>query len=631
MTFLAADLNSAGPLITSLTTVGKFISLVASFSTIGFLLAMGFLLLDDAGKLSTSAKALRNSAAITALVWVLGQGLNILTTLANILGTSLSGALDPTSLRSFISQIDLGKYMFVQLALALLICSAVSRIRTVAAANALLLLSLVGVIAPIFASHSASSGSHALAVGSLIVHVVALTFWVGGLIAITVLSATDRAIALPRFSALSLWAVIAVVISGSANAWARLNFQSAWNSNYARIVILKVLLTSVLIYLGYLNRRHLSGKWQISLKNLTRLLFIEVSIMLVTILAGARLSNMQPPVRSESSILDPGLAIAGIPTPAAPNLWRVISLYDPDALMIGVLITAVALYIKGVVILSRRGDKWPVGRTVAFALGISVIDYATSGGLGVYAKFTFEYHMIAHMALGMIAPIGIVLGAPITLALRTLPQGRNQDERGVRGTLIALLHSKPAGIVTNPIVILALFDGSLFVLYMTPLFGNMMPSHLGHLVMNIHFLLAGILFFHVIIGIDPNPRKVPHLVRIVILFAAMSIHAFFAIALISTSTVIDQGYFASLQTPWNLDLLADQHAGGSIAWAMGEIPILMALVATFIQWMRDDNRETKRIDRNETRMAAMGEPDELAQYNAYLTSLAARDAEKNDN
>jgi len=594
-------------------------------------LAMGFLLLDDDGKLSTSAKALRNSAAITALVWALGQGLNILTTLANILGTSLSGALDPTSLRSFISQIDLGKYMFVQLALALLICSAVSRIRTVAAANALLLLSLVGVIAPIFASHSASSGSHALAVGSLIVHVVALTFWVGGLIAITVLSATDRAIALPRFSALSLWAVIAVVISGSANAWARLNFQSAWNSDYARIVILKVLLTSVLIYLGYLNRRHLSGKWQISLKNLTRLLFIEVSIMLVTILAGARLSNMQPPVRSESSILDPGLAIAGIPTPAAPNLWRVLSLYDPDALMIGVLITAVALYIKGVVILSRRGDKWPVGRTVAFALGISVIDYATSGGLGVYAKFSFEYHMIAHMALGMIAPIGIVLGAPITLALRTLPQGRNQDERGVRGTLIALLHSKPAGIITNPIVILALFDGSLFVLYMTPLFGNMMPSHLGHLVMNIHFLLAGILFFHVIIGIDPNPRKVPHLVRIVILFAAMSIHAFFAIALISTSTVIDQGYFASLQTPWNLDLLADQHAGGSIAWAMGEIPILMALVATFIQWMRDDNRETKRIDRNETRMAAMGEPDELAQYNAYLTSLAARDAEKNDN
>jgi putative copper resistance protein D len=340
--------------------------------------------------------------------------------------------------------------------------------------------------------------------------------------------------------------------------------------------------------------------------------------MLLAVLAGSRLSSMQPPAQAESGVIDNGIAIAGMSTPEAPNLWRLISLYDPDALMIAVLVTAVVLYIRGVVLLTRRGDKWPVGRTVAFALGISAVDYATSGGLGVYAKFSFEYHMIAHMVLGMIAPIGIVLGAPITLALRTLPQGRTDDERGVRGTLIALLHSKPAGIITNPFSILAIFDGSLFALYMTPLFGNMMQSHLGHLVMTVHFLLAGILFFHVIIGIDPNPRKVPHMVRIVILFAAMSIHAFFAVALISTSTVIDQGYFASLQTPWNLDLLADQRAGGSIAWAMGELPILLALVATFIQWMRDDKRETKRIDRNEARMAAMGEPDELAQYNTYL-------------
>ena len=628
MTFLAADINSAGPLITSLTTVGKFISLTAGITTLGLLLAMGFLLLDKAGKLSGAALVLRNYAAITAALWAVGQGLNILTTLANILGTDLAGALDPTSLRSFVSQIALGKYMFIQLCLALLISVIVVRAKTVATANALLLTSIVAMIAPVFESHSVSSGSHSQAIGSLVVHVVALSFWVGGLIAITVLSADDRAIALPRFSALALWSVIAVVASGSANAWARLNFQGAWGSNYARLVILKIVLAGILIYFGYLNRKHLSGKWQINLSALSRLLFAEVVIMLLAVLAGSRLSSMEPPARADTGVIDNGLVIAGVSTPEAPNLWRLISLYDPDALMIAVLIAVVALYIRGVVLLTRRGDKWPVGRTVAFALGISAVDYATSGGLGVYAKFSFEYHMIAHMVLGMIAPIGIVLGAPITLALRTLPQGRTDDERGVRGTLIALLHSRPAAVLTNPVVILALFDGSLFALYMTPLFGNMMPSHLGHLAMTVHFLLAGTLFFHVIIGIDPNPRKVPHIVRIVILFAAMSIHAFFAVALISTSTVIDQGYFASLQTPWNLDLLADQRAGGSIAWAMGELPILLALVATFIQWMRDDKRETKRIDRNEARMAAMGEPDELAQYNTYLNSLAARNLEK---
>ena len=614
----------------NLLEISKFLSLAAGITTIGLLLAIAFFLSDVEGKLGERAKALRNVTSIAALAWVIATGVSIVATLANILGTDLSGALDPTSMRSFISQITLGKYMFVQLCLALLVASAAIRIKGVAGANALLLLSLAAIIAPVFESHSASSGSHALAIGSLVVHVVAISLWVGGLVAITFLKAEDRAIALPRFSALALWAAIAVSASGTANAWARLNFQSAWSSDYARLVFLKILLTAVLIFFGYLNRRQLSGSLKLDGKQLGRLLSVEVLIMAVTTFVGSKLSTMQPPVRADISPLDPGLAVAGIATPPPPNLWRLISLYDPDALMIGVLITAVALYIRGVIILTRRGDKWPVGRTVAFALGISAIDYATSGGLGVYAKFSFEYHMIAHMLLGMVAPIGIVLGAPITLALRTLPQGRTSEERGVRGTLIALLHSKPAAVFTNPVSALALFDGSLFVLYMTPLFGNLMQSHLGHLVMSVHFLLAGILFFHVIIGIDPNPRKVPHIVRIVILFAAMSIHAFFAVALISTSTLLDEGYFASLQTPWNLDLLADQRAGGSVAWAMGEIPILLALVATFIQWMRDDSRETKRIDRNEARLAAMGEPDELAQYNAYLSTLAEQDRDRKD-
>ena len=293
--------------------------------------------------------------------------------------------------------------------------------------------------------------------------------------------------------------------------------------------------------------------------------------------------------------------------------------------MIGLLITAVALYIKGVVVLTRRGDKWPVGRTVSFALGVSAIDFATSGGLGLYAQFSFSYHMIAHMILGMIAPIGIVLGAPITLALRTLPQARNKDERGVRGTLLAALHSKLAIFYTNPIVALAFFDGSLFALYFTDLFASMMQSHIGHLFMNIHFILAGLLFFHVIIGIDPNPRRIPHLVRIVVVFTAMSIHAFFSVALMSSTTLIDKGYFASLKTPWLIDFLADQKLGGSIGWAMGEIPILLALVATFISWVKDDSREVKRIDRNVARAAAMGQPDELAEYNQYLQELAKRD------
>lgn len=603
----------------------KYLSLVGSFATIGTLLAMAFLLLDTEGRLSTQAEKLRRLLWGCALAWAVGAFATIVVTLATILDQSISVALDPTVLKSFITQVTLGQSLIFEAVVALLIAVSAFHVKRILSAVFLLIFSLAGLVAPVFQSHAESSGSHGLAIGSLVIHVVALSIWVGGVIAIALLDPEDRPIAVPRFSELALWSVIAVVASGSVNGWVRLDFQDAWNTAYAYVVIAKIAMTLVLIAMGYLYRRNLAKRDRIDWAGFGRLISAEALIMIVTVAMGAWLSSNQAPERPDPPTFDPAIAISGISTPPAPTWSHIFFSYEPDALMIGLLITAVALYIKGVVVLTRRGDKWPVGRTISFALGVSAIDFATSGGLGLYAHFSFSYHMIAHMILGMIAPIGIVLGAPITLALRTLPQARNKDERGVRGTLLAVLHSKLAIFYTNPIVALAFFDGSLFALYFTGLFGSMMQSHAGHLFMNIHFILTGLLFFHVIIGIDPNPRRIPHLVRIVVVFAAMSIHAFFSVALMSSTTLIDQGYFASLKAPWLTDLLADQQLGGSIGWAMGEIPILLALIVTFISWVKDDSREVKRIDRNVARAAAMGQPDDLADYNRYLQELAKRD------
>ena len=608
-----------------LSTTFKYFNLLGGFATIGALLAMAFLLLDVEGKVSTSAEKLRNFLKASAAIWFVGVVGSIIFTLAQILDTPLSGALDITTIRSFITQLTLGQYLAFEALIALIVFVCTFQAKKILSLILLLLLSIVGLIAPVFQSHAASGGSHSLVVGSLVIHVIALSMWVGGILAIAMLSASDRAIAVPRFSQLALWSAIAVVISGTVNAWTRLNFESAWNSTYAYIVLAKTLATIALVGLGYLHRKNLAGKETINWIGFAKLLTVEAIIMLVTVAMGAWLSNTSAPDRPGTQEFDPGLSIVGIATPPNPTWSRIFLSYAPDALMIGILVMVVALYVKGVIVLTKRGDKWPVGRTISFALGISVIDFATSGGLGVYAQFSFSYHMLAHMLLAMVAPIGLVLGAPMTLALRTLPQGRTPSERGVRGSLLAALHSKIGVFYTNPIVALLIFDGSLFALYFTDLFASMMQSHLGHLVMNLHFLAAGFLFFFVVIGIDPNPRKIPYLVQIVLLFAAMSIHAFFSIALMSTTTLIDKGYFASLQTPWLTDLLADQKLGASIGWAMGEVPILMALVATFINWLRDDTREAKRIDRNTVRQAAMGQPDDLANYNQYLQKLAQRD------
>ena len=606
-------------------TAFKCLNLLGGFATIGVLLAMAFLLLDVEGKLSTSAEKLRNFLKISALTWFIGVLGSIIFTLASwFIGSSVFEALDPTSIRSFLT-LDLGSYLAFEAIVAFIVFICAFQVKKILTLIFLLIISLAGLVAPVFESHPASGGSHSLVVGSLVIHVVGLSLWVGGILAIAMLSASDRAIAVPRFSQLALWAAIAVVISGVVNAWARLNFVSAWNSTYAYIVIAKTVATISLIGMGYLHRKNLAGKERINWAGFAKLLTIEAVIMVVTVALGSWLSNTGSPDRPGEIKFDPALYIAGIATPPKPTWSSVLFSYEPNALIIGILVVMVALYVKGVIVLTKRGDKWPVGRTISFALGIAAVDFATSGGLGLYAHFSFSYHMIAHMLLAMIAPIGLVLGAPMTLALRTLPQGRTPSERGVRGTLLAALHSKIGTFYTNPIVALLIFDGSLFALYFTDLFANLMQSHIGHLFMTLHFLAAGFLFFFVVIGVDPNPRRIPHLVKIVILFAAMSIHAFFSVALMSTSTLIDKGYFAYLQTPWLTDLLADQKLGGSIGWAMGEIPILIALVATFINWLRDDTREANRIDRNIARQAAMGQPDDLANYNQYLQKLAQRD------
>jgi len=598
-----------------LLTLSKYLTFLSSFAFVGLLLAMSVLTVNTEGNLSTNSLVLRRRASLIGLIWFFSSLTFIIATIAEILDVRFTDALDMTTVRSFISQILLGQYLFAQTLVAFLAGYLILRVKRVIPTLALLLISLIAIAAPALESHSASGGSHALATGSMILHVAGLTLWAGGLFALMFISPEDRKMAVPRFSVMALWAAIVVVLSGLINAWARLNFREAWDTTYARVIILKTILTGILLFMGYLHRKNLSLREKIDWRGLTRLITAEVALMAAVTAIGIWLSLNASPDR----VIDPVI-------PAAPTFTRILWAYDPDIFFLGVLVLAVALYIKGVIILKKRGDAWPVGRTIAFALGIAGIDFATSGGLGVYAMYSFEYHMIAHMTLGMIAPIGLVLGAPITLALRTLPQVRTPTENGPRAILISLLHSRIGVLFTNPIIALALFDGSLYVLYFTDLFGTLMASHAGHLLMNIHFILAGFLFFMIVIGVDPSPRRIHHLVRIVILFAAMAIHAFFSISLLATTTLIDKGFYSSQNIPWlGSGLLDDQRAGGSVSWAMGEIPIILALIATFILWMRDDAKETRRIDRNEERKAAMGEPDELAQYNEYLKSLSTRE------
>ena len=592
----------------------------------GTLYAIGFLLLEEHGRLTKEAQRIKSLALLATIVWLACTVGGVVVEVANLLGGGFLDAFDLTTLSSFLRTTSIGRDYLFQIVMAFLAIGLIGRAKKIGAIYFALAVTMLALLIPLFQSHAASAGNHGLAIGALIFHVGAVSLWVGGVLGLILISPRARELSISRFSALALWAAIIVGVSGALSAWTRLNFWSGWHSRYGLLILIKVALFALLVVIGAKHRRTIASQIE-GRRQTFRLLLNECLVMVAATAIGGWLSTSVPPTSAAALVADrdPSIAITGIAMPSAPTFGRILSAYSPDGTMLGFLLLITALYIYGVVVLTRRGDKWPVGRTIAFAISVSLVDFATSGGIGVYAHFAFSYHMLGHMILGMIAPIGFVLSAPITLALRTLPQGRTPDERGIRGTLISIIHSKYSVIITNPIVALALFDGSLFVLYMTPLFGKLMQSHSGHFAMDIHFLLAGYLFFYVIVGIDPNPRKIPHIVRIIVLFAAMSIHAFFSIALLSTSSLLDGGYFGSLHRLWNTNLLSDQHTGAALGWMMGEIPILLALVATFIQWIRVDTREARRIDRAADRAAAMGEEDELARYNKYLANLAKGD------
>lgn len=603
-------------MIEILSPLSKGLMQLTGVLSIGFLLTLSFLDLDI--KAAITNKPLVKKTRLFLMSWLLSIAIYILVQISYLLEQPLSASFDLTVIRSYLTQTSLGKSYLIQIVAVLIVL--IIPLKKLLGSYLSLLIALIAITSPVFQSHGSSSGHHGLAIGALVIHVIALSFWVGGLFGLTQLSKQQKLIALPRFSEIALWSAITVAISGAATAWTRLDSLQAWQSKYGVITLVKISLIFTLIGFGALHRR-----WIIKsdYPSVFRLITVEIGIMFATVFVGSWLSTVNPPEREITPT--PALLVTGIEMPAPPTFSRVLLGYEADGLMLGLLIFLVALYIKGVIILTKRGDKWPVGRTIAFALGISAVDFATSGGLGLYSHFAFSNHMMAHMVLGMIAPIGIVLGAPITLALRTLPLGRNQQESGIRGVFIELLHSKLSKFYTNPVVALAIFDGSLFALYFTPLFGKLMQGHSGHFFMSLHFLLAGFLFFQVLIGIDPLPRKVPHIAKIVVIFAAMSIHAFFSISVMSATTLLDGGYFELLQRPWATDLLADQKLGGAIGWATGEVPILLALLATFMQWLKSDKNEAARIDRAADRAAAMGEDDDLARYNRYLAQLNKRD------
>ena len=311
---------------------------------------------------------------------------------------------------------------------------------------------------------------------------------------------------------------------------------------------------------------------------------------------------------------------SGMWVPGEPPSWgrMFIPHLGPESVLAVLSVVALVVYVAAVIRLSRTGVRWPWWRTLAWIGGTATLFAVTGTWLNGYSMVLFSVHMTQHMVLSLIVPLLLLIGAPVTLALRTLPRGTG-PAGAPRALLLDALHSRFARFISNPLFTVPLFIASLYGVYFTPLFDALMSSAVGHQFMLAHFVVTGLLFFGPIVAQDPWPRTLSHPGRMLELFLPVPFHAFFGVSIMMAESLVVRT-FADPPAGWGIDLLRDQGEAGGIVWTFGELPTVLVLGVVFFSWASSDDRRAKALDRTADRTGDA----ELEAYNARLRALAER-------
>lgn len=578
-------------------------------------------------------------ATTAGFVWALAGVVGVVFSFADAAGLGLGDRAFPTALMSTVWAIEPLRVGLISAGAAFAVASVSSLARTRWTAVALAAVALFGILVLGLAGHAGGSADHETAVNSMGAHLLSASFWVGGLLALVVLRPTLGAslgVVARRYSTLALWSYVTLGVSGVMAATTRLAGWSDLTTTYGILLIVK---TAAFVALGVAGWRHRaftiaqieggpearpaasgSAAKGLRARPFLRLALGETLLMGLAFGVATALARTVPPVPETTPNPSAALALTGFPLPPAPTAFDWLGAWRVEWLFLATGLLAIGVYLAGVRRLRRRGDAWPVLRTISWVVGWLLFVWATNGVLGIYGRVAFSWHMTLHMIEAMVVPIFLVLGAPVTLALRAV-KARTDGSVGPREMVLRMVHSTLFVVVGNPIFAGAFFFMSLVAFYWTGLFELALTTHTGHLLMTAHFVLAGYLFAWVLVGVDPGPKRWSPALRLIVLFATIAFHAFFGVAMISGTSVLAPGFFEAIAVPWVPDLLADQRNGGSVAWAIGELPALALALIVASQWFRSDKADAVRSDRRADRDGDA----ELAAYNERLAKLASRD------
>ncbi len=624
----ATGLPDPGPLTTLGLPFVRAVGEIAAVLAVGSFLFATFLVPpQQSGVLDADGYRAVRVGAVASAAWAVCAALLVPLTISDVSGQRLTAHLDPATIWWLAGLVNLaGAWRWTALLAAAVALTSLLVLRW-SWTPLLLFGSLVTLIPLGLTGHSSAGGSHDLATNSLLIHLIAASLWAGGLLALAahaVRGGEHAGLVARRFSAVALCCFAAMGLSGAVNALVRVLPADLLTTAYGRLVIAKFVALVLLGVIGWRQRRTAVVALQADPNArgaLIRLALVEAIVFGLTVGIAVALGRTPPPPPPLVAPSIPQVQI-GYDFAGAPTLTRVLFDWRFDLIFGTAAVVLAALYIAGVQRLRRRGDDWPPGRTVSWLLGCLVLLFATSSGVGRYMPAMFSMHMAAHMLLSMLTPILLVLGAPVTLALRALPTAGRGEPPGMREWLLMALHSRLSRFLTNPVVATVLFITGFYGLYLGGLFDAAVGSHAGHVAMNLHFLLSGYLFYWVVIGVDPTPRPISPLAKVGVVFASLPLHAFFGVVLMEMRKVLGENFYRSLGLSWHTDLLGDQRLGGGIAWAAGEVPLVIVMIALLVQWSRSDTRAARRYDR----AADRDDDAELAAYNAMLAELARRGA-----
>lgn len=584
-----------------------------------------------------------NIAAGAGIVWTLAAATVLVLSFSDVSGLPLSSDSAYTAaLLDYVVNISLGQAWMWMVVIAAVTSSLAFGVRSPAGVGVAAVFSLAGVLPVSLVGHASGGDDHWGATNAILLHLVGVSIWVGGIGVLACLAGLleGRApgrfadvrpvlagVVLRRFSALATVCFFLVFASGVVSATVRMESWAQLATPYGGLLVAKVVLTLVLGVLGLAHRYRAIGLLEAGRATAARLAWrivaVEAAVMAAVMGLATALGRTAPPVPEElPPAATPARILTGydLPPELVSGSW--LTVWRIDWLWLAIIVFLAAAYLKGFITVRRRGDKWPVLRLATFLFGLAALFYITSGAPAVYGMVMFSMHMVAHMALTMVAPFFLVLGSPVTLALKAIP-ARTDGTRGPREWILVLVHSWFSKIVTNPLFAAANFAGSIIIFYNTDLFGFALREHVGHELMNLHFLLTGYIFALNMVGSDPLPRRAPYPLRLVILLATMSFHAFYGVSIMGSESLMQASWFGNLGRPWGASALEDQRTGAAAMWGIGEIPTLLLALGVMVSWSRDDARESKRKDR----AADRDDDAELEAYNRMFSELKNHDEE----